>query len=136
MSLTLCFEIALTFLLAATLLYCIVLERRLAALRKGQSGLKSTIGELNDAIAAASSAMGALSATTSSTAEAIDARLTRARSAINDLRVLVASGERIVSRIDGVSRTRSHTGTGLASSGSQLPSIAIMQRLDALRGAR
>ena len=40
-------------LLAATLCYCIVLERRLAAVRKGQEGLSRTIGELNMAIAGA-----------------------------------------------------------------------------------
>jgi hypothetical protein len=51
MSLTFFSEIALEILLAATLCYCIVLERRLAAVRKGQEGLARHIGELNMAIA-------------------------------------------------------------------------------------
>ena len=61
MSLTFYVEIALEVLLAATLCYCIVLERRLAAVRKGQEGLKTHIGELNMAIAGAGASL-ALSA--------------------------------------------------------------------------
>ena len=44
MTLTFAVEIALEILLAATLCYCVVLERRLAAVRKGQEGLSRTIG--------------------------------------------------------------------------------------------
>ena len=40
MNLTFYVEIALEILLAATLCYCIVLERRLAAVRKGQEPAK------------------------------------------------------------------------------------------------
>ena len=47
MSLTFLVEVTLEALLAVTLCYCIVLERRLAAVKKGQDGLSRTIGELN-----------------------------------------------------------------------------------------
>ena len=53
MNLTLVVELILTALLAATLFYCIVLERKLAALRSGQDGLKKTLASLNGAVAAA-----------------------------------------------------------------------------------
>jgi len=53
-------ELALIALLALTLVYCIVLERKLSALRKGQDGLKATIGELNTAIVSAGASMRAL----------------------------------------------------------------------------
>ena len=46
MTMTFYVEVALEILLAATLGYCILLERRLAAVRKGQEGLSRTIGEL------------------------------------------------------------------------------------------
>ena len=55
-------ELILEVLLAATLCYCIVLERRLAAVRKGQEGLKTHIGELNMAIAGAGASLRALKA--------------------------------------------------------------------------
>ena len=41
MTMTFYVEIALEVLLAATLVYCIILERRLAAVRKGQEGLSA-----------------------------------------------------------------------------------------------
>ena len=47
MTFSLIVEIVLTLLLAATLVYCAILERRLAALRKGQDGFRETIVELN-----------------------------------------------------------------------------------------
>ena len=53
-------ELALEVLLAVTLCYCILLERRLAAVRKGQEGLSRTIGELNMAIAGAGASLRAL----------------------------------------------------------------------------
>jgi len=53
MNVSLIVELVLIALLAMTLVTCIVLERKLSALRKGQDGLKQTIGELNGAIVSA-----------------------------------------------------------------------------------
>ena len=53
MTFTFIVEVSLEALLAVTLCYCILLERRLAAVRKGQEGLARTIGELNMAISGA-----------------------------------------------------------------------------------
>ena len=63
-TLGLAIELALTGLLAVTLVYCIVLERRLAAVRKGQESIKAVIGQLDAAISKAGSSMQALKATT------------------------------------------------------------------------
>jgi len=51
--LTFYLELGLEVLLAFTLCYCVVLERRLAAVRKGQEGLSRLVGELNMAISGA-----------------------------------------------------------------------------------
>ena len=123
-------ELALTGLLAVTLIYCIVLERRLAAVRRGQEGLKSTIGELNTAITNAGASMRALKATASGAADTLDERLARARSVIDELSLLTASGERIAERFDRASDNRS------ARAESNLPSGSVMKRLDALRTVR
>ncbi len=93
-------EVVLTGLLAATLIYCAVLERRLAALRKGQDGLKATIGELNTAILSAGTSMRLLKAATAGASESLDDRLTRGRAMIDELSLLTAAGERIADRID------------------------------------
>jgi hypothetical protein len=120
-------ELALCALLAVTLIYCIVLERRLAAVRKGQDGLQSVVGELNGAITNAGASMRALKATAAGAADTLDERLARARNLIDELSLLTASGERIAERFDRAASPRPV---------SHLPSGSIMSRLDALKAVR
>jgi len=122
-------ELALTGLLAITLIYCIVLERRLAAVRKGQDGIRKVIGELDAAITNAGASIRALKATTAGAAETLDERLARARTTIDELSLLTASGERIAERFDRATDSSAMTR-------SNLPSSNIMKRLDALRAVR
>ncbi len=124
-------ELVMTGLLAVTLVYCIVLERRLAAVRRGQDGLKSTIGELNGAIVNAGASVRALKAATSGAADTLDERLARARATIDELSLLTASGERIAERFDRTVATPARQQPA-----SDLPSGSIMKRLDALRAVR
>jgi len=125
MTIALAVEIALTVLLAATLIYCAILERRLAALRKGQDGFKDTIAELNKAIAAAGASMRLLKSSAAGAVETLDERLARARNLIDELELLGSSGERIAQRIEkGVTSERT------ASAGT--PAV-LANRLDALR---
>jgi hypothetical protein len=99
-------EGVLDLLLAFTLGYCIVLERRLSAVRKGQDGLSRTVGELNMAIAGAGASLRALKAATGEAAAALDERLRRARLHIDELSVLSASGERIAQRMESAATQR------------------------------
>jgi Domain of unknown function (DUF6468) len=103
MNASLIVELALMALLSMTLVTCIVLERKLSALRKGQDGLKDTIGELNSAIVSAGASMRALKAAAGGAAETLDARLHAARAMTDELSLLTASGERIAERIAGAS---------------------------------
>src|SRR5208282_4592625 len=100
MNLALTVEIALTVLLAATLVYCAILERRLAALRKGQDGFKETIAQLDASIASAGTSMRMLKSAATGAAETLDERLARARNLIDELSLLAISGERIAERIE------------------------------------
>ena len=134
--LTLAVEIGLSILLAATLVYCMVLERRLSAVRKGQEGLKSTIGDLNASIARASQTLHALQAAAATTGETLDIKTTAARAAIDELSLLTASGERIASRMENSVETRPQPRAIIRHGGAQLPSGSVMGRLDALRAAR
>jgi hypothetical protein len=134
MTLTFYVEIALEALLAATLCYCIVLERRLAAVRRGQEGLKTHIGELNMAIAGAGASLRALKTAAAEAATTLDERLKRARLHIDELSVLTASGERIADRIEhGAHVSRDRRESVAVASGQPLPSSSIMSRLDAAR---
>ena len=130
-------EILLSLLLMATLGYCIVLERKLADVRKGQEGLATTIGDLNSAIGTASTTLRALQSTAATTGAELDQKVGRARATIDELSLVAASGERIAERmersVDGQTPSRI---VRRAQPNSQLPSGSIMGRLDALRAAR
>jgi hypothetical protein len=120
-------EVALDVLLAATLCYCVVLERRLAAVRKGQEGLKTHIGELNMAIAGAGASLRALKSAAGEAASTLDERLKRARLHIDELSVLTASGERIAQRMEGAASTPR---IAREIPDMPLPSTSILSRLE------
>ena len=130
MTITFYAEVALEVLLVATLCYCVLLERRLRAVRKGQEGLSRTVGELNMAIAGAGASLRALKAAAGESAQTMDERLKRARLHIDELSVLVASGERIADRIDRAVTTQPARNPMAE---LVLPSTSIMNRLDAAR---
>ncbi len=131
MTLTFYVEIVLEVLLAATLGYCIVLERRLAAVRRGQEGLSRIVGELNMAISGAGASLRALKSAAGEAAQTLDERLKRARLHADELSVLVGSAERIASRIEGAAVPVRDSEPVLPS--QPLPSASIMSRLEALR---
>jgi hypothetical protein len=139
MSITFLVEVALEVLLAATLGYCIVLERRLASVRKGQEGLSRIVGELNMAISGAGASLRALKTAASEAAGTLDERLKRARLHVDELSVLVGSAERIAQRIENASSPRAVEQVREIRAGEPvlpsqpLPSTSIMGRLDALR---
>lgn len=124
MMLSMGLELLLSVLLAATLVYCIVLERRLASVRKSQDGLKRMIGELNGAIAGAGASLRALKLAAADAAETLDDRLKRARALSDELALLTNSGERIAQRFDRAVP---------ASPAQNLPSGSVMSRLKAVR---
>jgi hypothetical protein len=127
MTIAMALELILTLLLAATLGYCIVLERRLAAVRKGQDGLQTMIGELNAAIAGAGASLRALKSAAASAAETLDDRLKRARAVADELAVVSSSGERIAQRFDRAVPQKP---------AQQLPSGNVMRRLESLKAVR
>ena len=133
MTMTFYVEVALEILLAATLGYCILLERRLAAVRKGQEGLSRTIGELNMAISGAGASLRALKAAAGEAAGTLDERLKRARLHIDELSVLTGSAERIADRIE---RGVSAAPRSIPLADIPLPSNSIMNRLDNMRTAQ
>jgi hypothetical protein len=127
MNLTFYLEAALDVLLAATLCYCVILERRLAAVRKGQEGLKTHIGELNMAIAGAGASLRALKSAAGEAAHTLDERLKRARLHIDELSVLTASGERIAQRMEGAAAAPR---VAREIPDMPLPSTSILSRLE------
>lgn len=125
--LTFYMELGLEVLLAFTLGYCVVLERRLAAVRKGQEGLKRHIGELNMAIAGAGASLRALKTAAGEAAHTLDERLKRARLHIDELSVLTTSGERIAQRMESAAATPK---IAREIPDMPLPSTSILSRLE------
>src|SRR4051794_923245 len=126
-NLTFYLELSLEFLLALTLVYCVILERRLAAVRKGQEGLKRHIGELNMAIAGASASLRALKSAAGEAAQTLDERLKRARLHIDELSVLTTSGERIAQRMESAAASPK---LAREIPDMPLPSTSILSRLE------
>ena len=120
-------ELALEVLLAFTLAYCVILERRLAAVRKGQEGLSRTIGELNRAISGAGASLRALKSAAGEAAQTLDERLKRARLHIDELSVLTASGERIAQRMESAAAAPR---VAREIPDMPLPSTSILSRLE------
>ncbi|MBW8708619.1 MAG: hypothetical protein JF627_05040 [Alphaproteobacteria bacterium] len=125
--LTFYLELALEVLLAFTLAYCVILERRLAAVRKGQEGLSRIIGELNMAIAGAGASLRALKSAAGEAAHTLDERLKRARLHIDELSVLTASGERIAQRMESAAASPR---VAREIPDMPLPSTSILSRLE------
>ena len=139
MTLTFLVEVALEVLLAVTLCYCIVLERRLAAVRKGQEGLSRTIGELNMAIAGAGASLRALKAAAGEAAQTLDERLKRARLHIDEIvgaHRLGRTHRRPHGKRDHAARGAPELPRSHRTGEMNLPSGSIMSRLDTLRTAQ
>ena len=126
-NLTFYLEIGLNALLAFTLCYCVILERRLAAVRKGQEGLSRLVGELNMAIAGAGASLRALKAAAGEASQTLDQRLKRAQLHIDELSVLTVSGERIATRMESAAAAP-RVAKEIAD--MPLPSTSILSRLE------
>lgn len=134
--LTLTFEIALCVLLAATLCYCVVLDRRLKSVRAGQKDMNATIGHLNTSLAAAGASLRALQAAAGTIGDQLDSKIASGRAVIDELSLVAASGERIAQRMERTVDAGSVTRAPVRPPHVNLPSGSIMGRLDALRAAR
>jgi len=131
-TITLIVESALSVLLVATLIYCALLERRLAAVRKGQEGLNAMIADLNSSLATAGASLRALQAAAGTVGETLDRKISTARSTIDELSLLTASGERIASRMERSVETKPAAAQPRVVQPG-LPSGSIMERLKVAR---
>ena len=99
-------ETTLTLLLGATLVTCILLERRLRFLRKDQDKLAHTVLSLNGAIAAAQASLSGLRAAASEADATLGRKVGMARKLADELSVLASAGERIAARMEAAHEER------------------------------
>jgi len=86
-------------LLAATIFYCAMLDRRLKALRSGQDGFKATIDQLNTVTARAEMSIGQLKQASGEAGAGISEQHEKARAVIDELSVMIASGNNLADRL-------------------------------------
>lgn len=124
-------ELILAGLLAATLVYCVLLERRLRALRGDQKMLGEIVLSLNAGISRAQASISGLRVAAAEAGANLDSNLTAARAMIDELSVLVPAGERIANRMEA-----SRDGAGRAAQPSRVVRANAAVHSENLRAVR
>ena len=96
-------DLVVIVLLGATVFYCVLLDRRLRAMRDGQDGLKDTIHTLNEACDRAAMSVRNLSGATEQVDDELEHRLERARELADELGMILESGNNLADRLTGAS---------------------------------
>ncbi|GIK99669.1 MAG: hypothetical protein BroJett029_38780 [Alphaproteobacteria bacterium] len=104
MTLALAIDALLAALLLATLVYGVMLNRRLARLRADRDQLAAVVAEFDAATARATAALDGLRGTADTTGKSLQTVVDRARGAIEDLTFLVERGERAAERLEAATR--------------------------------
>ncbi len=119
-------EALVAVLLAATIVYCSILDRRLKRLRNDETSMRGTITELVSATHAAERAIAALRATVSQTEETLSDRLGRAQELSSQMAGQLGEGEEVIGRITRIAKAaRDHA--------QRLDSRQEIDRIDAAR---
>ena len=144
--LELALDIFLIVLLTATIAYAVLLNRRLARLRRGRAELEQTIADFNTATRRAEDSISGLKAHAGEPGRELDGRLQRARAACDELAFLVEGADEQARRLaggihaprDGAFGSDAHGGSampkaaadlGTAESGSDRELMESLQRL-------
>lgn len=97
-------EMTLAVLLAATLICCFSLDRRLKRLRMDQESLNGTVHALNAAVISAGASVAKLRAATAEADKTLGGKVTSARALVDELSLLTAACERIATRMEGAQK--------------------------------
>jgi hypothetical protein len=94
-------EMTLAALLAATLICCFSLDRRLKRLRTDQESLNGTVHALNAAVISAGASVAKLRAAAAEADKTLGGKVTSARALVDELQLLTGTCERIATRMEG-----------------------------------
>ncbi len=108
MSWTLALDLILLALLAATIGYALVLNRKLAELRRNRAELEAVFGGFQTALARAETSVGHLKGSTDTVRERID----KAQGLADDLAFLVERGEALADTLEARIRSARDLGVG------------------------
>jgi len=109
-------------LLAATIGYCAMLDRRLRAMRSGQDGLRDLIRDLSAATGQAADAIVRLREASNATGQQLSEQVTRGRSLADELALMLESGNAIADRLSNMESRRA-----AMPATSAVPPMPVMQ---------
>lgn len=124
-------------LLAATLVYCFRLDRRLTALRSGQDGFKKVIAALDRATERAQISLSELKALGLAAETGLKPEIARADALLEELKLMVQSADRVADRLleaRAASRPAQHAAATPKSAPAK--DVHSAPNFDALRQAR
>lgn len=113
-SISLAIELLVAALLAATIVYCVRLNRRLIRLKADEQALKATIGELVTATEIAERAIQGLKVTVRECDGTLGERLRTAERFLVDIEREVKAGQTVVERITRITEAARPRGASLA----------------------
>ena len=99
MNLSILADLLVAALLAATSGYCVVLNRRLGALRGAQGELKTMIAEFDRAIGSANASIANLRQAGEAAGKDLEERVASARTLVDELNFLTDSGNKLADRL-------------------------------------
>lgn len=105
-------DLVVTLLLVATCTYCFVLNRRLRLVRDGQASLERAIADFDAASKRAEESLHRIEHEGATTGKALSAIIARGGALQEDLSVMVASGDRVASRIESALTAVKTVGSG------------------------
>ncbi|WP_342361514.1 DUF6468 domain-containing protein [Terrarubrum flagellatum] len=133
---SLAIDTLVALLLAATIFYCIILERRLKQLRADEQIMRRTIVDLAGATESAERSIGALKQTVAQADASLATRLESAERFAADLAMNVKAGEDIIDRVRQIVET-SRRAAAAAATAAQAPQPASAPANESsLNGAR
>jgi hypothetical protein len=93
-------ELTLAALLAATLICCVSLDRRLKRLRNDQESLNGTVHALNAAVISAGASIAKLRSAAAEADKTLTGKVSSARALVDELSLLTTACERIATRME------------------------------------
>lgn len=124
-------EALLAVLLAATVGYCYVLNRRLGALRATQAEMRALITEFNHATERAEAGIALLRKAGEEAGTGLQRRIDKAQTLSDELGFIVETGDRLADRLTGqISAARRPTAAGTAAPAAEPVAVVAASRPD------
>ncbi len=131
LALELVLNLLMAGLLAVTIAYCYVLNRRIQVLQDSKSELAELLGHFDESTRRASDSIMALQAASKKIGETVQSRIDKANFAIDDLNAMIAKAEHVTDKVEAsvaIARQKEKLG--------QVPSSHIQQVREAVQTHR